>query len=575
MNTPSPSAISPDTAQKCRAWPFEEAKAVIKRLRALNKGEVKAPEKGYVVFETGYGPSGLPHIGTFGEVARTSMVLQAFKTLCPDIPAKLVCFSDDMDGFRKIPGNIDNPEALRPYVELKNEDGSLKRDPSPLTSVPDPFGTHESFGAHNNDRLKTFLDQFGFEYEFVSSTNDCYQNGKFNDGLLKILEHHEKITEIVCAILGEERRATYCPLFPILEKPAYEAGGTRKVILHNVQIDKVIDLDKGLVQFTVLDGPYKDETFEHCILNGGAKAQWRVDWALRWYALDVDYEMAGVDLTSSADIADQILRVLGKRAPAGFRYQLFLDEQGQKISKSKGNGLSMEDWLTYAPHESLAYYMFQRPTSAKKLHFDIIPKAVDEYITQMENLPAQDPVKKLDNPAWYIHRGTLPNDQHTPVSFALLLNLASVSGAEDKETLWQYINQYQPDATPDSAPFLDRLAGYAVKYYTDFVLPHKTYRAPDDRERAALTDLAKRLAALPAGSDLDTVQTEVFSAGKENGYDKSELREWFQALYQVLLGQDEGPRFGSFAQLYGFKDTVKLIEDALSGKFTGGATEAA
>ena len=564
---PSTNTLS-DIAQKSRSWPFEEAKAIVKRMRALNRGQITTPTKGYVLFETGYGPSGLPHIGTFQEVARTAMVMQAFQTLHPEIPTKLICFSDDMDGFRKIPGNVPNAETLRPYVELKSADGTLKRDPTPLTSVPDPYETHDSFGAHNNDRLKAFLDQFGFDYDFKSSTVDCYAAGTFNDGLIKILKHWDEICEIVGEILGDERKATYCPLFPVVTRPAYEIGGDRKIILHNVRLEKIIDLEKGIAEFTVLKGPYEGEVFEHCVLNGGAKAQWRVDWALRWFALDVDYEMAGVDLTTAADIAGNILKLWGTRIPAGFRYQLFLDEDGQKISKSKGNGLSMEDWLKYAPHESLSYYIFQRPTSAKKLHFDVIPKAVDEYIAAIEKMPTQlgDPnVKIFDNPAWYIHNGAIPNAQHTPVSFNLLLNLASVANATDKDTLWGFIKRYAPDAAPDSAPFLDRLVGYAVAYFNDFVKPHKTYRAPDARERAALSDLATRLNALGDGHDLDTIQTEVFSAGKENGYDKSELRDWFQALYQVLLGQDEGPRFGSFVQVYGAADTVTLIQSALDG----------
>lgn len=560
--------IDTDTAEKCRAWPFEEAKAVIKRLRALNKGQVVTPEKGYVLFETGYGPSGLPHIGTFGEVCRTSMVMQAFQTLCPDIPTKLVAFSDDLDGFRKIPDNIDNADALRAYVELKNPDGSIKRDPSPLTSVPDPFGTHESFGLHNNARLRAFLDQFGFDYEFVSSTNDCYKAGKFNEGIKKILENNEKIKEIVGEILGEERRATYNPLFPVVKKSAYEAGGERDVILHNVKMLEILDLDKGLVKYEVLEGPYEGEVFEHCVLNGGAKAQWRVDWALRWYAMDVDYEMAGKDLVTSADIAGKIVQVLGGRMPAGFRYEMFLDEEGKKISKSKGNGLSMEEWLEYAPHESLAYYMFQRPTSAKKLHFDVIPKAVDEYIQFVEKLPEQEDGKKLDNPAWYIHKGSIPNSAHTPISFGMLLNLVSASNSDDPARIWGFINQYAPEATPENAPFLDRLVEYAIRYYRDFVLPNKSYRAPSDRERKALEALATRLESGIAGEDL---QTAVFDAAKENGYDKSELREWFQALYQVLLGQDEGPRFGSFIEIYGAKDTAEMIRSALAGEFVKAA----
>ena len=325
--------------------------------------------------------------------------------------------------------------------------------------------------------------------------------------------------------------------------------------------------DAGTIIFEDEDGT----KVEQKVTGGGVKAQWRADFALRWFSLDVDYEMAGKDLTSSGEIAADICKLRGGRGPAGFRYELFLDEKGEKISKSKGNGLSMEDWLTYAPHESLAYYMFQRPTSAKKLHFDIIPKAVDEYITFVEKLPEQEDAKKLDNPAWYIHNGTLPNGQHSPISFALLLNLTNAANTDDPAVLWKFIQAYEAGATPENAPFLDRLVGYAIKYYQDFVLPEKTYRAADERETAALQDLAARLAKLDAGLEAEEYMTEVFSAGKENGYDKSELREWFQAIYEVCLGQSQGPRFGSFIKLYGPQDTIALINDALEGKFAKAA----
>ena len=537
------STIDRDIALKNRTWAFEEAKTILNRLKALNKGEIKASSKGYVLFETGYGPSGLPHIGTFGEVCRTTMVMHAFRALS-DIPTKLICFSDDMDGLRKVPENVPNRSILESHLGR------------PLTQVPDPFGTHESFGAHNNARLRDFLDKFGFDYEFMSAT-ECYKSGRFDETLLKMLTHHEEIKQAVLPILGEERAATYSPFLPVSPK-------TGKVL--QVQI-LAVDAKAGTVTFNDEDGTRTEVP----VTGGNVKAQWRADWALRWYALDVDYEMAGVDLKSSGEISGQILKILGSRRPAGFHYELFLDENGEKISKSKGNGLTMEDWLTYAPHESLAYYMFQRPSSGKKLYFDIIPKAVDEYITFVDKFAGQTPAEKLDNPAWYIHGGTIPNSQHTPISFGLLLNLTSAANTQDPNVLWSYIKRYSAAATPENAPFLDRLVHYALKYYEDFILPAKQYRLPTDRERAALEDLARRLEPLPETADLDTLQTEVFSAGKENGYAKEELREWFQAIYQVLLGQDQGPRFGTFIQLYGVKPTIALIKEALAGKFAKAA----
>ncbi|MFK7839708.1 MAG: lysine--tRNA ligase [Bdellovibrionales bacterium] len=537
--------INQDIANQSRAWPFEEAKAVIKRLRAMNKGEIKPNNKGYVLFETGYGPSSLPHIGTFGEVARTTMVMRAFQRLAPDIPTKLICFSDDMDGFRKVPSNVPNQEMLAENLHL------------PLTKVPNPFDSdHESYAHHNNAALRAFLDSFGFDYKFYSAT-ECYKNGKFNETLLLMLEKHEDIKAAVLPILGEERAATYSPFLPISPK----TGRVLQVPILETNIDE------GTVTFEDEDG----EKTTIPVTDGNVKAQWRADWALRWFALDVDYEMAGKDLVSSADISAKIVQILGSRPAAGFRYELFLDEEGKKISKSKGNGLTMEEWLTYAPHESLAYYMYQRPTTAKKLYFDIIPKAVDEYIQFVNKLPEQEPKQKLENPAWYMHNGQIPNSQHTPISFALLLNLVNAANTEDPEVLWGFINQYAPDATPESAPFLDRLVGYAIRYYKDFVLPEKTYRTPDSRERAALNALADKLATMESGLEAEDYMTEVFSAGKDNGYEKDELREWFKAIYEVCLGQSQGPRFGSFIQLYGVKDTAALIRDALEGKFSQAA----
>lgn len=529
--------IDRETVMSCRAWPFEEAKKVLKRVGG------KVPEKGYVLFETGYGPSGLPHIGTFQEVARTTMVRHAFEALC-DIPTKLICFSDDMDGLRKVPGNLPNGDMLEAHLGI------------PLTAIPDPFGTHESFAHHNNARLREFLDGFGFDYEFLSST-ECYRSGRFDETLLAMLRKFDEIKAAVLPILGEERAATYSPFLPLSPK----SGQVLQVPVLET------NPDAGTIVFEDEDGTKTEVP----VTGGHVKCQWRPDWAMRWVALDVDYEMAGEDLISSAEIAGKITKILGGRKPEGFHYKLFLDEHNQKISKSKGNGLSMEEWLRYAPPESLSYYVYQRPTSGKKLYFDVIPKAVDEYIQFVKALPEQAPDKALQNPAWYIHGGKLLNDRHTPVSFALLLNLAAAANAHDTDTMWGFIGRYAPEATAENSPFLAHLVTYAVRYYEDFVLPEKKYRLPDDRERTALEDLARRLEALPADADMDAMQTEVFSAGKENGYDKEELRSWFQAIYEVLLGQSQGPRFGAFIAIYGVAETVSLIRDALDGKFAQAA----
>lgn len=525
-----------EKALECRAWPFEEARKVLKRL------DNKLPAKGYVLFETGYGPSGLPHIGTFGENARTAMVMNAFRAIS-DMPARMICFSDDMDGFRKVPTNVPNQEMLANYMGI------------PLTKVPDPFGKFESFAHHNNARLREFLDGFGFEYEFLSST-DCYKSGRFDAALLNMLGKFEEVRQAVLPILGEERAATYSPFLPVSPK----TGRVLQVPMEEVHSER------GTVVFKDEDGTLT----ELPVTGGHVKCQWRPDWALRWYALDVDYEMAGEDLVSSAEIAGKITEILGGKKPAGFHYKLFLDEQNQKISKSKGNGLSIEQWLQFAPHESLAYYMYLRPTSGKKLYFDVIPKAVDEYIQFVKSLPTQTAEQKYQNAAWFIH-GDDVEKQQTPVSFALLLNLASASNAHSADIMWGFIKRYKPDASPENSPFLARLVEYAVRYYEDFVMPEKKYRAPDTRERAALEDLARRLSTLPENADGETIQTEVFTAGKENGYDKEELRNWFQAIYEVLIGQTQGPRFGSFIELFGIQNTIDLIQSGLAGKFAKAA----
>ena len=522
-----------------RAWPFEEARRILKRLETLAGGAEKT-----VIFETGYGPSGLPHIGTFGEVARTAMVRHAFEVLTEGSrKTRLICFSDDMDGLRKVPENVPNREMLEQHLD------------KPLTSVPDPFSSgYPSFAHHNNARLRRFLDQFGFAYEFYSAT-ESYQAGLFDATLLQLLKAYDKVMEIILPTLGPERRQTYSPFLPI--SPA-----TGKVL-------QVPMLERHPRKGTVvyLD-PETGKKVETAVTGGRVKCQWKADWALRWTALGVDYEMCGKDLIDSVTLSSKICRALGGTPPENFIYELFLDQDGGKISKSKGNGLTIEEWLTYASPESLALFMFQKPKAAKRLFFDVIPKAVDEYLTHVAKYPHEEQKAKLENPAWHIHFGRPPRAE-LPISFALLLNLVAVSNAEEKATLWGFIRKYSPAATPEKFPVLDQLVGYALAYYRDFVRPQKTYRLASDKERQALQALAEALAAAPPDARGEELQNIVYEVGKAHAFEP--LRAWFSALYEVLLGQSQGPRFGGFVELFGIDNTRALIAKALRGELVGQA----
>ena len=517
-----------DAAMRSKAWPFEEARKLQKRY------ETKAPEKGYVLFETGYGPSGLPHIGTFGEVARTTMIRKAFE-LISDIPTRLICFSDDVDGMRKVPGNVPNPELLTQHLQR------------PLTSVPDPFGEYESFGHHNNAMLRRFLDTFGFEYEFISAT-EFYKSGKFDRILLLAAERYDDIMKVMLKSLREERQQTYSIFLPIHP----ESGRVMYVPM------KKVDAVAGTITFDTEDG----EEMTLPVTGGNVKLQWKPDFGARWAALDVDFEMYGKDHSTNTPIYDRICEILGGKKPEHFTYELFLDADGHKISKSSGNGLTIDEWLTYASAESLSYFMYQKPKTAKRMHFDVIPKAMDEYHQQLRAYPSQDAAQKVNNPVWHIHSGDVP-ESNMVVPYSMLLNLASVSGAEDKETLWGFIQRYAPDATPETNTDMDQAAGFAVRYYNDFVKPAKTYRAPTELEREALVALRDALAEHDGPTDDETLQSIVYSVGRDR-FDP--LRDWFKALYEVLLGASQGPRFGGFIALYGVEESVKLIDAGLAGE---------
>jgi len=546
--SPSDAAIT-SALSDARAWPFEEARRLIARLDKLKGGAEKT-----VIFETGYGPSGLPHIGTFGEVARTSMVRHAFELLTGGKRAtRLICFSDDMDGLRKVPSNVPNQALLHAALE------------KPLTSVPDPFGKFESFAHHNNAMLRDFLDRFGFSYEFMSAT-EAYRSGRFDETLLKMLHAYDKVMEIILPTLGPERRATYSPFLPVsptsgkvLQVPMIERHPQKGTIVY-------IDPDTG-------------EKVETTVTGGAVKCQWKADWALRWTALGVDYEMAGKDLIESVQLSSRICKALGGTPPEGFNYELFLDDRGEKISKSKGNGLTIDEWLRYASPESLSLFMYQKPKSAKRLYFDVIPRAVDEYVQLLAAYPRQDGKARLDNAVWHIHAGNPPAAE-MPITFALLLNLVAASNAEDKSVLWGFIRRHVKGVSPETHPLLDELAGYAVRYYADFVKPQKKYRAADEVEAAALRALSDTLAGADADASAEDLQSLIYDVGRSipryqdpNAKGATPERPgvsnaWFGAIYQVLLGEEKGPRFGSFVQLYGINETRKLIDRALSGEFT-------
>ena len=532
-----------EVAENSNAWPFEEARKIVARLKRRPKDEV--------IFETGYGPSGLPHIGTFGEVARTTMVRHAFRVLTDDkIKTRLIAFSDDMDGLRKVPDNVPNRDMMALHLG------------KPLSRVPDPFSNeYPSFGAANNARLRAFLDRFGFEYEFLSST-DCYMSGRFDAALLRVLERFDAIMDIMLPSLREERAQTYSPFLPI--SPRTGVVLQVPIVAH--------DAKAGTITY---EDPDTKETVTTLVTGGRTKLQWKPDWAMRWFALGIDYEMAGKDLIDSVKLSGEICRALGATPPEGFNYELFLDEKGQKISKSKGNGLTIEEWLRYASPESLAVFMYREPKSAKRLYFDVIPRHVDEYQQFLEAYQRQELKQQLSNPVWHIHSGKPPLPD-MPISFSMLLTLVSSSNAENAETLWGFIGRYRPGVTPQTHPKLDALVGYAIHYFRDFVLPQKRFREPDAGERAALLDLRDALSQLPSDATAEQIQAVVYEIGRREPFlDKSGkgktkdgkpgvTLDWFTMLYQVLLGQEKGPRFGSFAAVYGLKNTVDMIDGALA-----------
>ena len=514
--------IKKENLDKTSAWPFVEAKKILRERKSFIE------KKGKITLQTGYGPSGLPHIGTFGEVARTSMMVNALKQLT-DLPTEIITFSDDMDGLRKVPENVPKKEVLEKNLH------------KPLTQVPDPFGKYNSFGEHNNEMLKKFLDSFNFEYSFKSSTS-LYKSGFFNTSLKIILENYDEIMKIILPTLGKERQKTYSPFLPICPNTGQVLEIPVKEI--SVKNSSIIFDNHG-------------EDLEISILDGNCKLQWKVDWAMRWYALDVDFEMYGKDLIESAILSTKIIKLIGKTNPSGFAYELFLDEKGEKISKSKGNGITIDQWLEYASPESLSLYMYQNPKRAKKLYKEIVPKAVDEYLDFVEKAKTQDELKLLMNPVWHVHNSKVPRENMI-MSFSMLLNLVETSNANSKELLWKFVKKYKTNISEKEHPIFDKLVGYAIKYFNDVIKLKKNYKKPNQNEKIALEALVKTLDKCNDKMTPEDIQTLIYSTGKENGYTEN-LRDWFKLIYQVVFGDENGPRMGFFISFFGVKETKDLI----------------
>lgn len=529
--------IKKEVAAESRSWPFEEALKILERINYTT------PKKGYVLFETGYGPSGLPHIGTFGEVARTTMVRRAFCKMS-DIPTRLICFSDDMDGLRKVPSNVPQPEMVAQHMNR------------PLTSIPDPFGETESYGHYMNAKLRSFLDSFNFEYEFFSAT-DCYKRGMFNDMMLLVIDRYDQIMELMLPTFREERQATYSPFMPVCPR----TGRVLQVpIIHTNRVN-------GTVTYK---DPENGEKVSVSVLNGSCKLQWKPDFGMRWSALSVDYEMYGKDHMPNAKLYSEICRILGSEPPVQYFYELFLNEGGQKISKSKGNSLTIDEWLHYAPLESLSLFMFHSPSKAKRLHFDVIPKMVDEYLTFVQKYheaSAKDDVvesKLLANPAYHIHNGEVPKIETYGVSFGMVLNLASACNPEDADVLWGFIIKYAPDASKEKATYLNNMIQCGINYYNDFIKPNKRYAIANEKQIAILNSILNMLIDMknadtePSGEEM---QNGFYAIGTDAGYEN--LREYFKEMYMLLLGQEEGPRLGSFVKLFGIENSIALVKSAI------------
>ena len=513
-----------------RSWPFKEAEKLCKRFQH--------PPESPVRFETGFGPSGLPHIGTFAENARTTWVRHAFEFLT-GWPTQLIAFSDDMDGLRKVPLNMPRQDMLANHLG------------KPLCHIPDPFETSDSYSGTMNTKLRSFLDGYQFDYTFQGSY-EAYQRGDFNEGLEIILRNVDAVKSIILPTMSAEKGRDWSPFFPICGKCG-KINSTRVTgyDVANNAVGYVCDRQEDRAKGCGYQGTAS-------IFNGHVKVGWKVDWALRWYAYDIAYEMYGKDLIESAKLSGRITRLMGKQPPTGLFCELFLDEDGRKISKSVGKGLTIDSWTMYAPLESLLYYIFQNPKQAKRLFWGIVPKSVDDYLLGLNNYHSLDAQKKPDSPLWHLfNKGAGVPEFKTSINFSLVNNLVSAVGADDRELILEYLKRYDPGIEAHRAVIED-LVNKAMNYYRDFIVPHKRYRMPTTQEKKMLMRLRDELAAYE-GDDEKEIQTLPFAVAREYSEPPN---NFFKLFYEVVFGQERGPRFGTFVRLVGKEKAISLLDEA-------------
>ncbi|MFH2218432.1 MAG: lysine--tRNA ligase [Pseudomonadota bacterium] len=513
-----------------KCWPFKEADKLRKRYTETPNIPVR--------FETGFGPSGMPHIGTFAEVARTTWVRHAFEFLTR-WPTQLIAFSDDMDGLRKVPLNL-------PQQEMLTE--NLGR---PLCRIPDPFGECESYSAYMNNKLREFLDSYSFDYTFQSS-HEAYTRGDFNDGLSVILQKVEDVKAIILPTMSEAKRANWSPFFPICENCGrINSTQVTGYDIENNAIDYSCEQEEGEVKSCGHKGTAS-------IFNGKVKVGWKIDWALRWYSYDIGYEMYGKDLIESARLSGKICRLMGKQPPTGLFYELFLDAKGRKISKSVGKGLTIDSWMSYAPLESLLFYIFQNPKQAKRLFWGIVPRSVDDYLSNLIQYRSMDPEDHPESTIWHLfNKGETVPSYNAAINFSLINNLISAVGADDIDLILEYLKRYD-SSMEKYGTVIEDLVKKAMNYYRDFILPDKKYRTPTEKEKKMFNALRNELAEYD-GDDENELQSLPFNVVR--AFDESP-KNFFKMFYEVLFGQERGPRFGTFVRLVGKEKALSLLDSA-------------
>ena len=534
--TPAPVATAPHRTQSFDLWPYEEARKLVDRAQGYQPGRP-------VIFESGFGPSGLPHLGTMCEVLRPAYVRRALENVGDGRPARLIVFIDDIDGLRKVPESVPHRDEWKRYLG------------QPVARIPDPFGCCKSFADHMIDLLSKFLAPVEVDLE-LARASEMYASGRFDDALKLMLDKREDIIRVITPTLREENRAGWSPFMPIC--PACgQVNSTRVVAYHP---------DRAAVEFSCerdFGGAHGcGHRAEQSVLGGNAKVGWKVDWALRWYVLKVDYELYGKDLIDSARLSGQILRLLGGKPPIGFPFEMFLDEEGHKISKSVGRGVTVDDWQRYAPIEVLKYFLLLSPRRARKLFIETIPQYVDEYLDALREYARADNVEARRNMALeFVLQSRSSRRFDSSLTYSMTMNLVAALGSSDRDLIWKYLTRYDPAIAGDAeTEALGRtLMDCALNYYADFIEPTKKRYAPNNSEREQLKKLIEFLEANPDAPG-DEIEKKIYDLGREYYPKPGNI---FPLLYRVLLGQDRGPRLGAFIRLATPARVVELLNASL------------